>query len=721
MTNSAEKRPKRSEIKKMIQEVFDNNPKKSFNYKQMSAAIGLNKKSGRQLVEVLLFEMMENGVLSEIAAGRFKMLSRGSHIIGVVDMTASGAAYIVPEDGGDDVFVSQTNLNSALHGDTVKVLQYARKRRRQPEGEVVEIIKRKRELFVGQIQLSANFAFLMADSRIINKDIFIPKDKLKGALNGQKAVARIIEWPASAKNPVGEIVDVLGDVGENNAEMHAILAEFNLPYTYPEEVNAAAEKISETISADEIKQRRDFRQVTTFTIDPADAKDFDDALSIRKLEDNLWEIGVHIADVTHFVEPDSIIDQEGYERATSVYLVDRVVPMLPERLSNFLCSLRPNEDKLCFSVVFNMDGNGIIKDSWVGRSIINSDKRFTYEDAQTIIETGEGDFAEELKIMNSIAVKLREARFKKGAIGFERVEVQFEIDSNGKPLGVNFKESKDSNKLIEEFMLSANKRVAELIGMNELEKNKKKEAKTFVYRIHDLPNADKLDTFTNFVRKFGLEASPQPKESVSQALNRVLAAVQGKKEQNIVETLAVRTMAKAVYSTHNIGHYGLAFKHYSHFTSPIRRYPDMMAHRLLQSYMDGAKSVSAEKYEEMCEHCSEMEQRAADAERASIKYKQVEFLKDREGELFDGVISGVSEWGVYVELIDNKCEGMIPMRELDDDYYQFDEDNYALIGRRTRRRFQLGDAIKIQVVRANLERRQLDFALAPEADNAWMK
>jgi ribonuclease R len=568
MTNSAEKRPKRSEIKKMIQEVFDNNPKKSFNYKQMSAAIGLNKKSGRQLVEVLLFEMMENGVLSEIAAGRFKMLSRGSHIIGVVDMTASGAAYIVPEDGGDDVFVSQTNLNSALHGDTVKVLQYARKRRRQPEGEVVEIIKRKRELFVGQIQLSANFAFLMADSRIINKDIFIPKDKLKGALNGQKAVARIIEWPASAKNPVGEIVDVLGDVGENNAEMHAILAEFNLPYTYPEEVNAAAEKISETISADEIKKRRDFRQVTTFTIDPADAKDFDDALSIRKLEDNLWEIGVHIADVTHFVEPDSIIDQEGYERATSVYLVDRVVPMLPERLSNFLCSLRPNEDKLCFSVVFNMDGNGIIKDSWVGRSIINSDKRFTYEDAQTIIETGEGDFAEELKIMNSIAVKLREARFKKGAIGFERVEVQFEIDSNGKPLGVKFKESKDSNKLIEEFMLSANKRVAELIGMNELEKNKKKEAKTFVYRIHDLPNADKLDTFTNFVRKFGLEASPQPKESVSQALNRVLAAVQGKKEQNIVETLAVRTMAKAVYSTHNIGHYGLAFKHYSHFTSP---------------------------------------------------------------------------------------------------------------------------------------------------------
>ncbi|HBX89668.1 MAG TPA: ribonuclease R, partial [Marinilabiliaceae bacterium] len=531
MTNSAEKRPKRSEIKKMIQEVFDNNPKKSFNYKQMSAAIGLNKKSGRQLVEVLLFEMMENGVLSEIAAGRFKMLSRGSHIIGVVDMTASGAAYIVPEDGGDDVFVSQTNLNSALHGDTVKVLQYARKRRRQPEGEVVEIIKRKRELFVGQIQLSANFAFLMADSRIINKDIFIPKDKLKGALNGQKAVARIIEWPASAKNPVGEIVDVLGDVGENNAEMHAILAEFNLPYTYPEEVNAAAEKISETISADEIKKRRDFRQVTTFTIDPADAKDFDDALSIRKLEDNLWEIGVHIADVTHFVEPDSIIDQEGYERATSVYLVDRVVPMLPERLSNFLCSLRPNEDKLCFSVVFNMDGNGIIKDSWVGRSIINSDKRFTYEDAQTIIETGEGDFAEELKIMNSIAVKLREARFKKGAIGFERVEVQFEIDSNGKPLGVKFKESKDSNKLIEEFMLSANKRVAELIGMNELEKNKKKEAKTFVYRIHDLPNADKLDTFTNFVRKFGLEASPQPKESVSQALNRVLAAVQGKKEQ----------------------------------------------------------------------------------------------------------------------------------------------------------------------------------------------
>jgi ribonuclease R len=667
-------------------------------------------------VEVFLLELAKKNYLKEVSTGRFKLLTvPGTCVEGVVEMTQRGAAYIVPDEGDEDIFVAQSNLGHALNGDRVKVLRYARKPGRQAEGEVVEVIERNRDHFVGILQVSKGFAFLVADSRVMHHDIFIPLDQLNGGKNGQKAVVQITEWPDKAKNPIGKVVDVLGEPGENNAEMHAILAEFNLPYKYPENVVAAANKIKASIPNSEIKKRRDFRGVTTFTIDPVDAKDFDDALSVRKLDNGLWEVGVHIADVTYYVNPNSIIEKEAAKRATSVYLVDRVVPMLPERLSNELCSLRPDEDKLCFSVVFQIDDNAKIIDSWVGRTIIRSIRRFTYEEAQQVIETGLGDCKMELEVLNDLAKKLRAERFSKGSVDFERVEVKFELDDDGKPLSVTFKEPKDANKLIEEFMLLANKRVAEIIGKNELDKapsHHNKTAKTFVYRIHDEPDPEKFETFSRFVRKFGLEAKPKGQETISHSLNRLLDKVQGQKHQNIVETLAIRTMSKAVYSTHNIGHYGLGFKYYTHFTSPIRRYPDMMVHRLLQRYLEGGRSVSAQKYEELCDHSSKMEIRAADAERASIKYKQVEFLQDKIGEVFDGVISGVTEWGIYVELIENKCEGMVPIRDLDDDFYQFDEENYCLVGRYKNRKYQLGDVVKVQVARANLERRQLDFALA---------
>ncbi|MCG8582292.1 MAG: ribonuclease R [Bacteroidales bacterium] len=704
------------ELRQLIQGLFFNNPKRTFNYKQVSSLLEVKKKTGRQKVQIILSELFESGYLTEVAAGKYKLLSRGSTLTGVVDMTASGSAYVIPdeENEGGDIFIPRNNMNQALNGDQVKVFMHARRRHRQPEGEIIEILKRKRDSFVGVMQISRGLAFLVVDDRVMSHDIFIPAKGLKGAKDGQKAIARIVEWPERAKNPIGEIVDVLGDAGDHHAEMHAILAEFNLPYRYPQEVIDEAETINAEITEDEIKQRRDFRNVTTFTIDPVDAKDFDDALSIQKLENGRWEIGVHIADVTHYVQPKTLLEKEAYERATSVYLVDRVVPMLPERLSNFICSLRPHEEKLCFSAVFEMDDDANIHNSWFGRTVIYSDRRFTYEEAQEIIETGEGDLKDEILSLDKLAKQLRDKRFAEGSVGFERIEVRFNIDEKGKPLSVYFKESKDANKLIEEFMLLANKKVAQLIGNKEMDKGRRGKAKTFVYRIHDVPNPDKFESFASFVRKFGYEAMPKGVESVSSSLNRLLTQVQGKGEQNMIETLAIRTMAKAVYSTHNIGHYGLAFKHYSHFTSPIRRYPDMMVHRLLQRYLDGGRSVNEETYEEMCEHSSDMEQRAADAERASIKYKQVEFMKDHLGEEFEGVISGVTEWGLYVEIIENKCEGMIPIRDLDDDFYTFDEDNYCLVGRKFNRTYQLGDKLKISIASANLEKKQLDFALVDD-------
>lgn len=703
-----------------IMELLSQQAGRAYNYKQVTEMLGLKSKNDRLEIQDILMDMAGTGMLEETIAGKYKvpLASDSSHITGTVDMTARGSAYIIPDgkvDGDNDIFVAQTKLNTALHGDKVEVLVYAHKRGRQPEGEVVKVTQRKRDTFVGIVDISKSFAFLVTDPRQTGgHDIFIPTDSLNGAKNGQKAVAKITSWPSNAKNPIGEIVDVLGDAGENQTEMHAILAEFGLPHSYPEAIAKEAEKIDAGITPDEISKRMDMRNVVTFTIDPLDAKDFDDALSLRKLENGNWEVGVHIADVTHYVTPDSIIEEEGYKRATSIYLVDRVIPMLPEHLSNGICSLRPDEDKLTFSVIFEMNDNAEIVNSKISKTVIRSNRRFTYEEAQAIIESGNGDYKDEVLTLDRLAKTLRKRRFDEGAIGFERVEVRFNIDENGKPISVYFKEAKDANKLVEEFMLAANRRVAEFIGLDELNPNpkRKRTPKTFVYRVHDKPSEDKFDSFTKFITRFGYDAHPKKDEQINNVVNRILGEVKGKGEQNLIELLAVRTMAKAIYTTHNIGHYGLAFRYYTHFTSPIRRYPDMMVHRLLYSYLNGGRSANLEKYEEMCEHSSQQELLAADAERASIKYKQVEFLMDKVGEEFDAVISGVTEWGIYAEIVENKCEGMIPIRDLEDDYYYFDEDSYCVVGRGSGRKFQLGDPLKIRIANANLEKKQLDFTLA---------
>jgi ribonuclease R len=698
----------RQSLLKLIDGIFAQNPTKTLNYKQISSELGIKDMGTKQLVVGVLCDLVDLGSLSEVSTGKYKSKSKTGHITGRVDMTARGAAFIVSEEIEEDVFVSQANLNRSLHGDIVKVSLYARKKSKQPEGEVIEIVKRKKTSFVGVIDLSKNYAFLVSSGKQMPYDIFIPLAKLNGAQNGDKAIVQIIEWPKKSKNPVGQVTTVLGKPGDNNTEMHAILAEYDLPHIFPENVNEAAEHISDVITKEEIALRKDFREVPTFTIDPHDAKDFDDALSIRALENGNWEIGVHIADVTHYVRKGSIIEQEAFDRATSVYLVDRVVPMLPERLSNGVCSLRPNEEKLTFSAVFEMNDKADILNTWIGKTVINSNRRFTYEEAQEIIETGKGDFQDEVLELDKLAKILRKRRFKKGAIDFERFEVKFEIDEKGKPTRVYFKESKDSNKLIEEFMLLANRRVAEVIG--RVAKGVK--AKTFIYRTHDQPNPEKLNTFNQFIQKFGYGIKTSSANAISTSLNTLLHDVKGESIQNLVETLAIRSMAKAEYSTVNIGHYGLHFDYYSHFTSPIRRYPDMMVHRLLEKYFSGAKSVNKDKYEEYCQHCSEMEQKAAQAERASIKYKQVEFMQEHLGQEFIGTISGVTEWGFYVELDENKCEGMVSIRELEDDFYEFDEDNYCIVGRNHRKIYQLGDKVDVLVAKANLVAKQLDFVLA---------
>ena len=696
-------------LKKAILSVYYEESNKSFNYRQIGAAVGAKGDSELQLVNGALQELRDAETLVENERGKYQLKSQGGTATGIIELNPKGYGQLTSEELNEPVFVSAANMNHALDGDKVRVRLYARRKRSNPEAEVIEILERAKTTFVGTVEISQFSAFLIPNKKT-PFDLFIPKDKLLGAKHGQKAVARILDWPERARNPFGEIIDVLGDAGDNNTEMHAILAEFDLPYKYPEAVEQAANKIPELIPAEEIKNRRDFRNVPTFTIDPADAKDFDDALSIQKLENGLWEVGVHIADVTYYVKPESLLEDEAYNRATSVYLVDRVVPMLPEKLSNGVCSLRPNEDKLCFSAVFQLDDKSSVHNEWFGRTIIHSARRFSYEEAQQVIETGDGDMKAEILTLDCLAKKLRDIRFESGSIGFDRVEVKFEIDKDGKPLSVFFKESKDSNKLIEEFMLLANKRVAEFVGKPA----SKKRERTFVYRIHDKPDPEKLDSFNHFIKRFGYGIQTNNPQTVSASMNKLIENVAGKKEQNVIETLAIRTMAKAEYSTRNIGHYGLGFEYYTHFTSPIRRYPDMMVHRLLARYLEDGRSVQADQYEEMCKHSSDMENKAASAERASIKYKQVEFMADKIGHQFKGVISGVKDWGIYVELDENKCEGMIPLFELTDDFYEFDEKNYCIIGQRTHKKYQLGDAIEVEIARANLDKKQLDFRIVGE-------
>ena len=728
-------------IATQILKIFANAPFTAFNYKQISSKVGAFDKASRQMVQALVLEMAENKILVEEGRGKYKInpkhinddLLPKNYVVGTIDMKQTGKAYVIPqEEGREDVMIAPNYTHHALHGDTVKVLMFPQRKMHKPEGQVVEILQRAKTRFVGRIQKTDKFAFLVCDNRNMVVDIFIPLNDLGGAEDGEKAVVEMTDWPEQMHNPVGRVVKRLGKPGDNNVEMQSILAEYDFPLDFPKEAEKEAEKIKSPTKKD-YEGRKDFRKTTTFTIDPADAKDFDDAISFKRLKNGNYEVGVHIADVSYYVKPGTAIDREAYERGTSVYLVDRTIPMLPEKLCNGVCSLRPNEDKLCFSAVFEMNDKAEVLSRWFGKTVINSDRRYNYEEAQEIIENGEKE-AENGKRkaesqpdkavleLHKLATILRAQRYKDGAINFESQEVKFQLDENAKPIGVYIKEQKEANWLVEEFMLLANRNVAESVGApreprhSKQSRNSRESGRTFVYRIHDEPNPEKLTTFVEFVNKLGFKMKIGSRKALADSYNRLFEQIAGRGEEYMIDNIAIRTMSKACYSTVNIGHYGLGFRYYTHFTSPIRRYPDLMVHRLLERYLEGGASVAAEEYEEYCKHCSQMEKKAADAERSSVKYKQAEFLSDKLGQVFAANISGVSKWGLYAEIEGNRCEGMIPIGSLKGDYYMLDEDNYQVIGRRYGKCYKLGDPVRIRVRAVDMLKKQIDFDLVEEEE-----
>jgi len=703
------KKPKRiiksiPELKQEVLQILDFNLDKSFTVRNIAKAIGSNTAEAKRLIDKVLVELLREGKIEKSSRATYVSVKEPEFIIGKVDHVNPRLAYIISEDREEDIIVKSDKLKGAFHHDIVKVVVTKKNRDGREEGKVIEVVERAKTQFVGRIDKSVRYAFMIPDSRYIHTDFFINNDKLGGAQHQDKVIAEIKSWGDLDRKPEAKVIKVLGKAGENEAEIHSIMAEFELPMEFPEAVIKESEKISDQLPEKEIAKRRDMRDTTTFTIDPEDAKDFDDAISFKKLDNGHYEIGIHIADVTYYVQPGTLLEEEAFHRATSVYLVDRTIPMLPERLSNGLCSLRPNEDKFTFSAVFELDDKGTIHNEWFGRTVTHSDRRFAYEEAQAVIETGIGDHVEELTTLNSIAKSLKATRFKHGAIAFESVEVKFKLDEKGKPLGVVPKVRKDAHKLVEEYMLLANRKVAEFIAT----KKKGDQKLTFVYRQHDYPDPEKLSTFSIFAKRFGHELEIEEK-AVAKSLNSLMNDIQGKPEQNVLESLAIRSMAKAKYTTKNSFHFGLAFQYYTHFTSPIRRYPDVMVHRLLQHYLDQGKSVQQEEYESKCLHSSEMEKRASDAERASIKYKQVEFMASVEDKAFDGLVTGVTEWGIFVEIIETKCEGMVRLVDMTDDYYEFDEKNYRIIGQNNKRMITLGDPVTVRVKATNIDKRTIDL------------
>lgn len=701
-------------VKNILSE-FANNPYSSFNYRQLAKRLGVKDQAGKEQIAKILSDLFSQKILIESKKGKFQISPKHistygkgkSYTSGKVDMLSTGKAYVINNEGGDDIFISAGNTKDALNGDKVKVFIFPKRSGRKLEGQILEVLERAKTKFVGTIEISKGFGFVVPDDSKVPVDFFISKDKMNGAKNGQKVVVELDLWPEHAKNPFGKVIQVLGDPGNHSVEIQSIVLDYNFDLTFADHIEKAAEKIPNEVTASEIAKRRDFRDVFTITIDPFDAKDFDDAISIRKTKKDLWEVGVHIADVSHYVTEGSVIDNEAYERATSIYLVDRVIPMLPEHLSNLVCSLRPNEEKLTFSAVFEMDNEGQVQAEWFGKTVINSNHRFTYEEVQSVIEGNEGIYKEEILQFHHLASKLREERFKKGSINFESTEVKFKLDEESNPIGVYIKEQKEAHKLVEDFMLLANKKVAEFIGKPK--GNKK--PKPFVYRVHDEPSPEKLNTFAQFVNKLGYEMNISSRQNIVKSYNNLFKAIAGKGEKNMIETIAIRTMAKAIYSTENNGHYGLSFPFYTHFTSPIRRYPDMMVHRLLAFYLAGGSGTNVVELEEKCKHSSIMERNAIDAERASVKYMQAVFMLDKVGQKFDGLISGVSKWGVYVELIGSKVEGMIRMKDMEDDFYFLDEDNYQVMGQKYGKRYKLGDKVRIKVKNIDVQKKHIDYLM----------